>query len=102
MRRRRHRRAREGGARLRNAVSFYYKKQNLLVDALLVGRGALVMVFEILVGLVAESSPIPVIPLHWDDQGLEGLKLALDDGGHIVVVQEPTYMRDTESECIIT
>ena len=81
---------------------FYYKKQNLLVDALLVGRGALVMVFEILVGLVAESSPIPVIPLHRDDQGLEGLKLALDDGGHIVVVPEPTYMRGAESECIIT
>ena len=81
---------------------FYYKKQNLLVDALLVGRGALVMVFEILVGLVAESSPIPVIPLHRDDQGLEGLKLALDDGGHIVAVPEPTYMRGAESECIIT
>ena len=51
------------------------------------------MVFEILVGLVAESSPIPVIPLHRDDQGLEGLKLALDDGGHIVAVRADIYAR---------
>ena len=68
------------------------KPKKLLVDALLVGQGALVVVFEILVGLVAESSPIPAIPLHLDDQGLEGLQLALDDGGHIVAVPEQTRL----------